>query len=190
MRSRNRKLGRGTRTGEAEPGELVAKQPLRIQYLDRAVAFGAFDNAIQEMRIDGARSGIILLEVIRREGPEGHRSGRRQIRRRPHHRSRSPARLVERRVREIEQAPQADDRQHRAAQVGKAQEASRRQRHVGEPGTRTISLTCVEPKPSESSAIRKTTKCSSLGTFGDCGRAWRVSARDASTFGRAARWFA
>ena len=67
-RGRNRKLGCGTRTGETEAGELVAKQSLRIQYLDRAVAFVAFDNPIQEMRIDGARSGISLIEVMRREG--------------------------------------------------------------------------------------------------------------------------
>ena len=64
IRRRNRHAVAARGRGSAEPGKLVAQQALRIQYLDRAVAFGAFDDAIQKVGIDGARSGIVLLDPV------------------------------------------------------------------------------------------------------------------------------
>ena len=83
-------------------------------------------------RIDGARTGVVLLDPVRGKRQEivdaiDDKSDRRAAIDHDH-----PRRLVQRRVREIEQAPQADDRQHHAAQVGEAQKASRCQRHVRE----------------------------------------------------------
>ena len=68
----------------------VAKQPLRIQYLDGVVALGPFDHAIQEMRIDRPGSGIVLLDLVRGKqqkvvDPIDHKPDRRR-----HDRSRSP----------------------------------------------------------------------------------------------------
>ena len=71
---------RGARTGNAEPAEFVAQQPLRIQDLDRAFAFGALDDAVQKIRIERAGAGVVLLDLRRPEAPADARSDRRQIR--------------------------------------------------------------------------------------------------------------
>ena len=144
--SRNRKLGRGAWTGGAQPGERVAKQPLRIQYLDRAFAFGAFDHAIQKVRVDGPRAGIVVLDPARRkrdqivDAIDDKPDGRRAL---DHDHSRP---LIRRRIREVKQASQADDRQYCAAQVGQSQKASRSQRHMGNPWHPHDLADVVEPE--------------------------------------------
>ena len=50
-------------TKAAEPGKFVVQQPLWIQDLDRAMALGTFHNAVQESRIDGARTGSMATAI-------------------------------------------------------------------------------------------------------------------------------
>ena len=143
---RNRAPGRSARPGSAELREFVAQQPLRIQNLDRAVAFGALDHAVEKIGIDGACSGVVRLDPVRRKrqkivDPVDHKSdGSAAI---DHD---DACRLVRRRVRKAKQAPQADHRQHHAAQVGKTQQASRSERHVGETRQPDDLADVVEPE--------------------------------------------
>ena len=156
LRFRNRRTGSGGRnrhacrrawTGGAEPGKLIAQQVPRIQYLDRAVAFGTFDDAIQKVRIDGARTGIVLLDPVGRKrqevvDPIDDKSDRIAALNHDH-----PGGLVDRCVGETEQASQADNRQHHPMKVGKTQEASRRQRHMGEAWQPNDLADIVQSKP-------------------------------------------
>ena len=71
---------RGARRGDAEPGELPAQQTRWTQYLDRALAFGALDDTIQQRRIGRAGAGIVVFQLTPRQAPPGGRPDRRQSR--------------------------------------------------------------------------------------------------------------
>ena len=111
--------------------ELPAQQPRWIQYLDRAVAFGALDDAVQQAGSIGPGAGIVLLNRWRQRrepvGPIDHEadrvSPRTTITRVDLVRVQYPANAA---------SPQAHHRHDNAAQIGQTEQARRHQRHMGQ----------------------------------------------------------
>ena len=140
--------GTGSERGSTKPGKFVAQQPLRIEDLDGALAFGAFDHAVHEIRIDGARAGVIRLDPIGRKAASLSIRSTTKPTGAPRLDARSPASpSSQRRVGQAQQAAQArrpavprrGDWQGRARLRGASGMWARR-------GTRTISATSVKPE--------------------------------------------
>ena len=53
------------RRGNTEPNELPVQKTRRAQQLDRALAFGALDDAVQQRGINSTGTGIVFFELIR-----------------------------------------------------------------------------------------------------------------------------
>ena len=95
---------RGRAAGNAQPNELIAQQPLRIQNLGGALALRALHRAVEQIRIELAGAGIIVLDLSGRKRQQTidlvhHESDRRVTVEHDH-----PRRFVRRRIRQVRAA--------------------------------------------------------------------------------------
>jgi hypothetical protein len=133
--------------GDAELGELPGEKTRGAQYLDRVLAFGALDHAIQQRRIDRTRSGIVLFKPI---GGKRHQTfdpidDKADPGIAAHHDHTGLLAGVMRR--QMQQSPQADNRQDNAAQIGKPEQARGHQRHMRQTGQPDDFRDGAKPQP-------------------------------------------
>ena len=95
----------------------------------------------QQIRIEAAGARTVHDNPIRRNCQQSFDAIHRKSYRRTAVDHDDTGIVIERCLGEAEQASKAYDRQNRAAQVGEAEQASGRERHVGKGGIRMISLT-------------------------------------------------
>src|SRR6185503_14767518 len=131
---RGRKIrgrSRACRLPVTDPIELTAQYLTWANDLDCCLALCALNDAVEYTRIHPTRSGAARNEagggeIYERLHAVNRKANGRTIR---HHHDTSG--LIMCCVRKPEQAPQADNGYNRSTQIGQAQEALRRERHIG-----------------------------------------------------------
>ncbi len=128
----NRGRARCALAGNAKLAELVAQYPGGVENLDGAFAFGALDDAVQNIRVDRSGAGVVFLEPARRKRNQSVNAIDDVAHRRAARDDDDTRGFVQRCAGKAQQPTQIDHRQNHAVQIGESNKALWRKRHAGQ----------------------------------------------------------